>query len=124
MPDSSVSPAKKSSKKLFIVVLLLCAAAAAGWWWTQSKSESTEQGPRRGGSFMGAVPVHAQQVRLDRFAVQLKALGTVTPWNAVNVTSQVSGELDKVLFTEGQFVEKGTLLAQIDPQLSSRVIAG
>ena len=116
MPDSSVSPAKKSSKKLFIVVLLLCAAAAAGWWWTQSKSESTEQGPRRGGSFMGAVPVHAQQVRLDRFAVQLKALGTVTPWNAVNVTSQVSGELDKVLFTEGQFVEKGTLLAQIDPR--------
>ncbi|MDY0208097.1 MAG: efflux RND transporter periplasmic adaptor subunit [Pseudomonas sp.] len=116
MPDSSVSPAKKSSKKLLIVVLLLCAAAGAGWWWTQSKSESTEQGPRRGGSFMGAVPVHAQQVRLDRFAVQLKALGTVTPWNAVNVTSQVSGELDKVLFTEGQFVEKGTVLAQIDPR--------
>lgn len=116
MPDSSVSPAKKSSKKLFIVVLLLCAAAAAGWWWTQSNSEPAQQGPRRGGSFMGAVPVHAQQVRLDRFAVQLKALGTVTPWNAVNVTSQVSGELDKVLFTEGQFVEKGTLLAQIDPR--------
>lgn len=69
-----------------------------------------------GGSFMGAVPVNAQQVRLDRFAVQLKALGTVTPWNAVSVTSQVAGELDQVFFTEGQFVEAGTLLAQIDPR--------
>src|SRR5690554_4305731 len=69
-----------------------------------------------GGSFMGAVPVNAQQVRLDRFAVQLRALGTVTPWNAVSVTSQVSGELDKVLFDEGQFVDQGTLLAQIDPR--------
>ncbi len=65
---------------------------------------------------MGAVPVNAQQVREDRFAVQLRALGTVTPWNAVSVTSQVSGELDQVLFTEGQFVEAGTLLAQIDPR--------
>ena len=118
MSDSSVTPAKKSSKKFFIIVLLLCAAAGAGWYWTQSKgsTDSAEQGPRRGGSFMGAVPVSAQQVRLDRFAVQLKALGTVTPWNAVSVTSQVSGELDKVLFTEGQLVEKGTLLAQIDPR--------
>lgn len=69
-----------------------------------------------GGSFMGAVPVDAQQVRTDRFAVQLRALGTVTPWSAVSVTSQVSGELDQVLFAEGQFVEAGTLLAQIDPR--------
>ncbi len=116
MPDSSVTPTKKSSKKIFIAALLICAAAGAGWWWSQDRSEQTKQGPRMGGSFMGAVPVNAQQVRVDRFAVQLKALGTVTPWNAVNVTSQVSGELDKVLFTEGQLVEKGTLLAQIDPR--------
>lgn len=118
MSDSSITPAKKSSKKLSIIVLLLCVAAAAGWYWTQSQdsADATQQGPRRGGSFMGTVPVSAQQVRLDRFAVQLKALGTVTPWNAVSVTSQVSGELDKVLFTEGQLVEKGTLLAQIDPR--------
>ena len=118
MSDSSVSPAKKSSKTLFIIVLLLCVAAGAGWYWVQSQdsADATPQGPRRGGSFMGAVPVSAQQVRLDRFAVQLKALGTVTPWNAVSVTSQVSGELDKVLFTEGQLVNKGALLAQIDPR--------
>ena len=118
MPDSSVSSPKKSSKKLFIIVLLLCAAAAAGWyiWQTQNSADSAEQGPRRGGNFMGAVPVNAQQVRVDRFAVQLRALGTVTAWNAVSVTSQVSGELNKVLFTEGQWVEKGTLLAQIDPR--------
>ena len=115
MPDLSTRTTKKSSKKLVIAVLAVCLAGAGIWWW-QSAAESTAQGPRMGGSFMGAVPVNAQQVRLDRFAVQLKALGTVTPWNAVSVTSQVSGELDKVLFDEGQFVEQGTLLAQIDPR--------
>ena len=115
MPDLSTRTTKKSSKKLVIAVLAVCLAGAGIWWW-QSAAESTAQAPRMGGSFMGAVPVNAQQVRLDRFAVQLRALGTVTPWNAVSVTSQVSGELDKVLFDEGQFVEQGTLLAQIDPR--------
>ncbi|WP_205340138.1 efflux RND transporter periplasmic adaptor subunit [Denitrificimonas caeni] len=115
MPDTSVRAPKKFSKKLFIITLLLCGAVGAGWWW-QNNDEPAKQGSRMGGSFMGAVPVNAQQVRVDRFAVQLKALGTVTPWNAVSVTSQVSGELDQVLFSEGQFVEKGTLLAQIDPR--------
>ena len=115
MPDLSTRTTKKSSKKLVIAVLAVCLAGAGIWWW-QSAAESTAQGPRMGGSFMGTVPVNAQQVRLDRFAVQLRALGTVTPWNAVSVTSQVSGELDKVLFDEGQFVEQGTLLAQIDPR--------
>jgi len=116
MPESSLRSTKKSSKAFFIVIVLLCLAGAAAWWWSQNSAEETKRAPRMGGSFMGAVPVNAQQVRMDRFAVQLKALGTVTPWNAVSVTSQVSGELDKVLFNEGQFVEKGTLLAQIDPR--------
>ncbi len=116
MPDLSTRTTKKSSKKFVIAVLAVCLAGAGAWWWSQNSADKTERGPRMGGSFMGAVPVNAQQVRLDRFAVQLRALGTVMPWNAVSVTSQVSGELDKVLFDEGQFVEKGTLLAQIDPR--------
>ncbi len=114
MPESSVHSSKKNKTTFFIVIALLCMAGFATWWWLQGTAEQNQQGPRRGGSFMGAVPVHAEQVRADRFAVQLKALGTVTPWNAVSVISQVAGELDQVLFTEGQFVEKGTLLAQID----------
>lgn len=116
MSDSSVTSGKKSSKTFLLAALVIGVAVIGAWWWSQNSAEKTERGPRMGGSFMGAVPVNAQQVRLDRFAVQLKALGTVTPWNAVSVTSQVSGELDKVLFDEGQFVEQGTLLAQIDPR--------
>ena len=116
MSESSVNPSKKASKKLYFYVLLIGVLAVVGWWWWQSTADSTPKGPRMGGSFMGAVPVHAQPVRKDRFVVQLKALGTVTPWNAVSVTSQVSGELQQVLFDEGQYVEKGTLLAQVDPR--------
>jgi len=48
--------------------------------------------------------------------VLLDSLGTVIPAATVTVRPQVSGVLAQVLFTEGQMVTKGELLAQIDPR--------
>ena len=46
----------------------------------------------------------------------LHGLGTVTPLATVTVTTQISGYLTQVNFTEGQLVNKGDLLAVIDPR--------
>jgi len=48
--------------------------------------------------------------------VVLDALGTVTPVVTVTVRPQVSGVITQVLFSEGQIVKKGQLLATIDPR--------
>ena len=50
--------------------------------------------------------------------IQLKipALGTVTPLATVTVRTQITGTLQKIFFTEGQFVHQGDALAQIDPR--------
>src|SRR5471032_2239867 len=48
--------------------------------------------------------------------VVLDALGTVTAAATTTVRAQVSGILQKVLFTEGQMVKAGQVLAQIDPR--------
>jgi membrane fusion protein, multidrug efflux system len=48
--------------------------------------------------------------------VYLEGLGTVQAFNTVTVTARVDGELQKLGFVEGQMVNKGDLLAQIDPR--------
>jgi multidrug efflux system membrane fusion protein len=48
--------------------------------------------------------------------VTLSQLGTVTPLATVTVKTQLSGYLVQVAFREGQMVNKGDFLAQIDPR--------
>jgi multidrug efflux system membrane fusion protein len=46
--------------------------------------------------------------------VELQAVGTVTPLSTITVKSRISGYLTAVAFREGQMVQKGDFLAQID----------
>lgn len=60
-------------------------------------------------------PVRVSTAARERLSVELKALGTVTPLKSVTVRPRVDGELQRVVFEEGQQVEAGALLAEIDP---------
>jgi len=76
-------------------------------------------GGRGGFGARGAAPpstVAVVRARRADVPVLLDSLGTVTPLATVTVRPQVSGVLTQVLFTEGQMVTKGQLLAQIDPR--------
>jgi len=48
--------------------------------------------------------------------VLLRAIGTIEASESVTIKTQMSGELVKVAFREGQDVQKGALLCQIDPR--------
>jgi membrane fusion protein, multidrug efflux system len=48
--------------------------------------------------------------------IQLKAIGNMEASESVTIRTQLSGELIKVAFREGQDVQKGSLLFQLDPR--------
>lgn len=63
-----------------------------------------------------AVPVQVAAVGTADVPMLLDGLGTVQAYNTVTVRARVDGELQQVLFTEGQVVHAGDVLARIDPR--------
>jgi multidrug efflux system membrane fusion protein len=68
-------------------------------------------GGRRGGpaSTVGVATASSADI-----PILIEALGTVTPAATVTVRPQVSGVITQVFYREGQLVQRGQLLAQID----------
>ena len=93
-----------------LVALVLIGGAAALWWMP------VKQQPRFGrGGDDGPVPVVAALTKRSDVPVYLDGVGTIRALNTVTVRSQVDGKLLSVNYTEGQQVERGYVLAQIDP---------
>jgi multidrug efflux system membrane fusion protein len=60
------------------------------------------------------VPVTLASATRESVPFELRAVGTVEASSIVHVQSQVSGQLERVHFTEGQNVSKGALLFEVD----------
>ena len=109
-----------------IVTLLLIAALAGGAWWLVQRAKAPSAtgagggGPRGGPGGPGgggvSTTVGSALARQGDLPVLVDALGTITPPTTITLQPQVSGTLIEVLFTEGQMVQKGQVLARIDPR--------
>jgi multidrug efflux system membrane fusion protein len=96
------------------------------WWSFHHRAASDQSGSttaegfsgRRGGlgAEGGAVPVVAGKVEQKDMPIYLDGLGTVQAFNTVTVHTRVDGQLQQVLFSEGQDVKAGDLLAVVDPR--------
>jgi multidrug efflux system membrane fusion protein len=60
--------------------------------------------------------IRAATVRQGSIGQYIEALGTVTPLATVNLYSQVNGQIVAVHYTEGQIVNQGDPLIDIDPR--------
>lgn len=87
---------------MLVVVLVLAAGAGAGWYqWGRSEAAQST----------GATVT----VELGDIEDATTALGNLQPREYVDVGTQVSGQLKTLYFEIGATVEKGALLAELDP---------
>jgi len=92
-------------------ILAIAGGSAAAFW--LAGTEPTIAAPEPSSL---AVPVEVATPTVTDVPVYLDGLGTVQANYTVNITTRVDGELQSVMFDEGQAVKKGDVLAIIDPR--------
>ncbi|MGC1577716.1 MAG: efflux RND transporter periplasmic adaptor subunit, partial [Beijerinckiaceae bacterium] len=119
----AASGAKRGSRLRgggFVLLIIVCLAALFFRHHQQADAFSKEaNGPGSGaGAGPGGrpIPVTIGTVEAKDFPIYRIGLGTVQAYNTVTVKVRVDGEVQKIAFREGQEVEPGELLAQIDPR--------
>ena len=115
----------------YLAVVVVLVGGATAWWYadiklmlTRSASASPDKtvdptkgmirpGNKDGGGSKNT-PVSAVEVRQMDVRLGVDALGTLTALNTAVVRAKVDGELKAVRFLEGQWIQAGQLLAEID----------
>jgi len=116
--SAEVSKRRKSSWIRPIAYLLAIAIVCVAVWRVYTNRQMAEkQATEQANELMNQpVPVQAALVEQRPMPIFLTALGTVTPYYSVTVKARVSGQLDRVNFTEGQQVKAGQTIMEIDPK--------
>src|SRR6202051_1978624 len=111
----------KKSRTIIRVLLIVAVAAAGyyGWDRYQSGQQAATKAASAQKSARSPIRVSTAPVQKADFPVYLTGLGTVQGFNTVLVRTRVDGQIDKIAFQEGQLVNQGDLLAEIDPQRST-----
>jgi membrane fusion protein, multidrug efflux system len=111
-------PAPKHTGRGWVwVVLLVVLAAGAYYFWSKKNpapagGASGAAGAQKKG--FGAIPVVTAEARKGNIPVYLLNLGGVLPISTVTIKSRVDGELMEVHYKEGDIVQKGAPLIEID----------
>jgi len=102
-------------RKYGLILALLVVAGIVVVIVAQAQQPRQFFGKRGRGAPDAPVPVLAAQAKLADVPVYLDGVGTTRALNTVTVRPQVEGKLISVRFKEGQDVERGYVLAEVDP---------
>jgi multidrug efflux system membrane fusion protein len=90
-----------------IVLAALLLTATAGCTADGTAADSDSDGPP-------AVPVTTAAVVQKAMPVEIQVIGSAEPYSSVAIRSQITGQLLKVNFREGDIVQQGQVLFEID----------
>jgi multidrug efflux system membrane fusion protein len=118
-PSLETAPGQRKKRHLlaWLLMLMICGVLLLPMMHRVKAVEfNGPPGPGGPGPGAGGTEVNVATASTGSMDIYLDALGTITPQNTVNVYSLESGRVLSVNYREGQMVQRGQLLAEIDPQ--------
>lgn len=109
LPNPALHSRRKVGRAVMWSLALLAAALAA-----VLTLRHYEDSPKTPGPASVGITVTSATAQSGNIGVYLDAIGTVTPVYTASITSQVTGQVVAVHYTEGQRVNKGDPLVDID----------
>lgn len=116
-------------KKKYAVMALagICVASGAAWWYQNKSASSTA--PAAAGA--GATPAGGQRApavevaKVDTITLidETQSVGSLRSRQSVMLRPEVAGRVKQIFINDGQRVEKGQLLVQLDDQLQAAQLA-
>lgn len=111
LPASTTPPKKRSRWTWLLLLLAFLLLAALAIHHHKKKTAQANSA-----AVSEPVAVTSATARMGDIGVYLNAIGTVTPVYTASITSQVTGVIKAVHYREGQVVQQGNPLIDIDPQ--------
>jgi membrane fusion protein, multidrug efflux system len=111
-PVQSRQPDQTSHGWIWLIILLVVGGAIFYFYRQHQATQAAAQAKAR--QRVITVPITTATAHSGSIGVYINALGTVTPVYTVTVTSRVDGQIMNVNYREGQMVQKGDLLVEID----------
>ncbi len=119
IPPAGLSPKKKKHTGWVWLVVALAIGALAYYMYVSAPAPGTGGGKKGGKGGKGAagdVPVAVAKAHRGNVPIYLDGLGSVTAFYTVLVRSRVDGQLMSVPVNEGDLVNEGQVIAEIDPR--------
>jgi membrane fusion protein, multidrug efflux system len=117
------APKRSGGVRILVWLIILLLFGLLFWWVWHRKPASAAPGGRRA-AMGGTVTINSATASKGSIGVYLDSIGTVTPVYTTTLVSQVTGTINRVLYREGQTVQRGEQLIQIDPrQYQANVLA-
>src|SRR5271170_1965354 len=103
---------RQRTAALMAGIALIAGGVSVRLAWERAAPAAAAQSP----AAVPAVPVTVSVVTAEDVPVVVQGIGTVQAFNRITIKSRVDGPIVAVDFTEGQEVEAGAPLLQIDPR--------
>jgi multidrug efflux system membrane fusion protein len=113
---SSEGPKGFAARKWIVLLVIVAVVGAAVWKIQDNAKQQDSLQQIMAAQAERPTVVQVAAVQQKTMPIFLTALGTVTAYNTVTIKSRVDGQLMQVPVREGQAVQLGQMLAEIDPK--------